>query len=573
MDDKKEELQICKVGLDNFETMIDENYLYIDKTKLIYEMTKGGGSFYFLSRPRRFGKSLLCSTISNLFQGKRHLFKGLWIDDHWNWDRIHPVIHLEMGAGVADSLEQMNNKMYKMLKKKFKNHKLDIDPDTKDPYLLFKDLIDDLYEKTGKKLVILVDEYDKPIQEHVGEPIEVTMPKGNKGFLIEAIRDKLANFYVVLKEEGAKIEFLILTGVSKFAKVNIFSKLNNLNDITYDPQYATLCGYTHQELMDNYGPHQKRLANRYNLSREECEKKIKFWYNGYKFHDWAEAVFNPFSIVNLMGKGVFSNYWADSGTPTMLINSIKTSSFQLQSMINPKVPPVARDNLDLVNPDHGSFMLQTGYMTIKKELEYGDWLLEIPNYEVKRTFPLLVAQQMLLKKSKSETNSIGSFFRERINANDLQNFLAHLESMLNGIPYTLLKKKVHEDEDETRKIFNENYFHTIFYCLCLSSDINIRVEQIILGGIVDAVITTKTHFYIFEFKINRDPAIALAQIQDRSYYKPFLVDPSRELVIIGVRFDRETREVTASYRTLREKGSTTPSDGPLIDYQSKKVVI
>ena len=334
------------------------------------------------------------------------------------------------------------------------------------------------------------------------------MPKGNKGFLIEAIRDKLADFYVVLKEEGTKIEFLILTGVSKFAKVNIFSKLNNLNDITYKKNYATLCGYTHEELLSNYGPHLKRLAKQNNLSSQQCEKKIKFWYNGYKFHDWAEAVFNPFSIVNLMGKGVFSNYWKPIAAPRPCSSTtIKTSSFQLQSMINPKVPLIARDNLDLVNPDHGSFMLQTGYMTIKKELEYGDWLLEIPNYEVKRTFPLLVAQQMLLKKSKSETNNIGSFFRERINANDLQNFLAQLESMLNGIPYTLLKKKVSdEDEDETRKIFNEDYFHTIFYCLCLSSGIDIRVEQIILGGIIDAVITTKTHFYIFEFKINRDPA-------------------------------------------------------------------
>ena len=567
MDDKKEKLQNIGIGLDDFEKLRLTNRIYVDKTELIEKMAELSNSFYFLSRPRRFGKSLLCSTIKNLFEGKRHLFKNLWIDDHWNWDRIHPIIHLDMGAGIAENWQEMDRNMLLMMDNLFKQFDLEPNPLATSPSNQFRDLINQLYKKTGKKLVILVDEYDKPIQHHVGEPIEVTMPKGNKGVLIEAIRDKLADFYVVLKEEGAKIEFLILTGVSKFAKVNIFSKLNNLNDITYKENYATLCGYTHEELMSNYGPHLKRLAKRKNLSEEECEKKIKFWYNGYKFHDQAESVFNPFSIVNLMDDGDFSNYWADSGTPTMLINSIKAGNITIGSLCQSTIAKVKMDNLNLTRPNAAALMLQTGYLTIKEKIDDQRFRLAIPNQEIKETFPLLAIEELLGTEIKSEFSSIGNTLRQSLKNKDLQTFLTTFDQLISHLPFELLKKTTYKDKHVVEYHVNESYLHSIFFFACLAADIDIRVEVSIATGKIDAIITTDNHFYLFEFKIDKAPQVALQQIMEKYYYKPFLIDPSRELTIIGVNFCRETKQIDASFRTLREKGSTTPSDGPLINYK------
>ena len=570
MDNKKEKLQNIGIGLDDFEKLRLTNRIYVDKTELIEKMAELSNSFYFLSRPRGFGKSILCSTIKSLFEGKRHLFKNLWIDDHWNWDRIHPVIHLDMEACVADSLEEMNDKMLLMMNNLFKQFDLETDPLATYPSNQFRNLINQLYKKTGKKPVILVEGHDKPIQPHIGEPIEVTQPKGNRGFLIEAIRDKLANFYVVLKQEGAKIEFLILTGVLNISTTNVFSGLNNLNNITYGSRYATLCGYTHQELLDHYGPHLKRLAKQNNLSEQQCVDEIKRWYGGYKFYDQAETLFNPFSIVNLFKDGVFTNHWG-ANTPTMIINYLKTNSFQFQSIINPMISSLFMNSFDLIRPDHEGFMLQTGYLTIKEEIDDQRIRLKIPNEEVKRTFPLIVVQQLLQENKPqsllSHFASIGQRLKKNLETGNISAFLTTLEQLISHIPLELLNKTTYKDEHVVEYYLKEDYFYTILYCLCIDADINIRAEQIILRGIIDIVITTDNYFYLFEFRINRDPAVALAQIQDRSYYKPFLVDPSRELVIIGVGLDRETKKVTSSFRTLREKGSTTPSDGPLINYK------
>ena len=289
------------IGIDNFKEIITDNHCYVDKTDLIHQLISQG-KYYFLSRPRRFGKSLLIDTIAEAFQGRKELFQGLYLENNWDWNKKHPVVRIDFAEGVITSPDRLEQRLHRILAIHAERAGLTLTCSHVDD--CFEELIYKLHHQRKQKVVVLVDEYDKPILDNITDT-------GTAGQL----RDGLRNFYSVLKAQGAHLKFVMLTGVSKFSKVSLFSGLNNLEDITLDPQFGTLCGYTHKELETVFKGHLKGL----NLD------KIQQWYNGYNF--LSEPVYNPFDVLLYLKKRVFMPYWFETGTPTFLLNLLQERHF------------------------------------------------------------------------------------------------------------------------------------------------------------------------------------------------------------------------------------------------------
>ena len=356
------------VGIHDFETIRTENYLYVDKTQLIYQMITQG-RMYFLSRPRRFGKSLLVSTLHAIFQGKKHLFKDLWMDQSdYTWEQ-YPVIWLDMSAVMSTSTELLQQTL---------GEQLDIIAEQYDVKLAtslsifgrLNKLITQL-SKTNQKVVVLIDEYDKPLIDQIHRP-EIAM--GN--------REILKQFYGILKVQNANIRFILLTGVSKFSKVSVFSGLNNLRDISLSTDYATLLGYTEQELTYYFKPEINSLAQKEGLSHPALLDKIKHWYNGYRFSEEETSVYNPFSALLLFTEQKFSDYWFETGTPTFLVNLIQERQFDIANMENLEIGAASFSTYEIDELNVLPLLYQTGYLTIKSyDRSTRNYELGYPNRE------------------------------------------------------------------------------------------------------------------------------------------------------------------------------------------------
>lgn len=361
------------IGIQTFEKMIDGEFLYVDKTRGIFEMITSG-QYFFLSRPRRFGKSLLVSTLKEIFSGNKELFKGLWIYDKIDWEK-YPVIHIDFSKisyKTTDLLEKSLEKTVRKIGKKYNIH-LDENCDYKNA---FSDLIEEV-AKIGK-VVILIDEYDKPIIDKISQP-EIAM--GN--------RDVLREFYAVIKASDEFNRFAFITGISKFSKVSVFSGLNNLIDITINETYSTLLGYTQEELLRDFGDRLERIALEEGKPQEELVDEMRTWYDGYSW-DGKRFVYNPFSVLNFFYKEQLGNYWFDSGTPSMLITLIKESDIDVKQLESYKAGETVFNSFDIDRLHIFSLLFQTGYLTIKEvePVETGKslYVLSYPNLEVKESF-------------------------------------------------------------------------------------------------------------------------------------------------------------------------------------------
>lgn len=361
-------LPLLPIGLQYFGKIRRQDALYVDKTEYIYNLCRLDGAAYFLSRPRRFGKSLTLDTINELFNGTQKLFEGLWIEDKWDWSQSNPVIRLSFDAighenGLANALVNRLNSIAQ-------NFKIKLTQET--PGLVFEELISKLVKKTGKQVVILIDEYDKPIVDYI-DPYN--LEAANKQ------RDILKSFFGILKNASNNIRFLFITGVSKFSKVSIFSDLNHLVDLTLLPKYAGLCGYTQTELEYNFAPFLKTMP-------PETLDKMRTWYNGYSW-DAKTFVYNPFSVLNFFNSRTYSNYWFATGTPTFLIKLMrKRFDYKLEETV---VSDLVLESFTLEKFDDldvNSLLLQTGYLTIKEITQYGQFVLNYPNQEVRRAFDM-----------------------------------------------------------------------------------------------------------------------------------------------------------------------------------------
>ncbi len=504
------------IGIQNFEKIRKEGYIYVDKTALIHRLATTG-TYYFLSRPRRFGKSLLVSTLEAYFKGEKELFEGLAIDQlEKNWVE-YPVLHLDLNGITYNSKEVLDDVLDSKLSAWEKE--FGICASTAVQGLRFQDIIDAVFSKTGKKVVILIDEYDKPIVDNLGNYE-----------LVESYKKTLQGFYSVLKVKDGKIRFGFMTGVSKIGKLSVFSGLNNLTDISMETEYSDICGISENDLHKYFEESITELAYANRLSIDECYKKLKDMYDGYHFSEDADGMYNPFSILNTFRSKKFKEYWFETGTPTLLVNVMKQTSFDVTTLSDNIVVPAAKLNgmQDIVNKPVSLFF-QTGYLTIKGyDSEYNEYRLGFPNDEVKNGF-LNFIYSYYVPVNPADDSTTTSRLAKALKAGDPYKFMRILEALFANTTYQI--------QGDSEK----NFQYAMYIIIELLGEY-VQAERSTSNGRIDLLLQTKDYIYIVELKIDNSADAALQQIEEKGYAKPFVND-QRKLFRIGVSFSTENRRI------------------------------
>ncbi|MFO7831373.1 MAG: AAA family ATPase [Desulfuromonadaceae bacterium] len=501
-------LKKLPIGIETFEKIRSDDYAYIDKTKQIKHLIDTG-EYYFLSRPRRFGKSMIISTFQSLFEGRKELFEGLYIYDKWDWDTTYPVIRLSFD-GVARDLADMKQDVRNILLENQEYLGISC-PDSDDIGGCLKYLIRSAFQKYGNKVVILVDEYDKLIVDNLDQ-IEVA----KQG------REILKDLYNTIKGSDRYIRFAFLTGVSKFSKVSVFSGLNNLDDITLNPDFATICGYTQHDLETNFSGH---------LAGVDMEE-VREWYNGYNF--LGDKVYNPFDILLFIkNKHVYRNYWFATGTPTFLIKLIEKNNYYIPQLDNLRVSEMLIDSYDVETLQLEPLLLQSGYLTIKeqKQLSYGvEYVLGFPNKEVAISFNDQIAQALT---NTNIAENKGQLYQSLENA-ELDKLHQTLVTMLSSIP--------HNNYTKNTISRYEGYYASVVYAFIASLGLDLKVEDPTSTGRIDMTVKIGKHIYILEFKVD-DSDNALQQIKSKEYHLKHR-DQGKDIYLIGIHFDSAKRNIS-----------------------------
>ena len=507
--------RIYPIGIQNFEKIRKDGYLYVDKTALIHQLVTTG-SYYFLSRPRRFGKSLLISTLEAYFQGKKELFKGLAMEQLEQKWTVHPVLHLDLNTEQYDTSEKLLNKINRTLLAWEELYGA-VEAETSIA-LRFEGVIERACRKTGQRVVILVDEYDKPLLQAIG----------NKE-LQTSYRNMLKGFYGALKSMDGCIRFAMLTGVTKFGKVSVFSDLNNLMDITMDSRYTEICGITELELHTCFKEDMEELALRQQTTAADIAEKLRLRYDGYHFSPDAGGMYNPFSVLNTFARMEFGSYWFETGTPTYLVELLKNNDYQLESVNNTVVGIEALGGADAVDTDPIPVIFQSGYLTIKDyDSEFDLYTLGYPNKEVEEGFiKFLVPFYCPIQESKSGFQ-IKNFIRE-VRTGDIDGFFTRLRSFFSDTTYELVRQQ-------------ELHYSNVLYIVFRLMGFYTQVEYHTSNGRIDLVLQTPDYIYVMEFKLHGTAEEALQQINDKGYALPFEKDP-RTLYKIGINFSSETRNI------------------------------
>ena len=498
----------------NFEDLVQGNFLYVDKTEYIWQLIRPAKEMYFLSRPRRFGKSLTVSTLKAVFEGKKELFRDLAIyDKPYDW-KPYPVIHLDLNGWNFSTRDELNSSLCGLVRESAEDHNIKIQDDT--PEKMLRQLIRAL--SSSAPVVILLDEYDKPILNSIGTPEA------------KQILADLKSFYSVIKAFEDRLRFAFITGVSKFCHVSLFSDLNNLTDISMDARYATMFGYTQEELDANFGDRISTLAGVQDIV--DYKTRIKDWYNGYRFHKNAQTVYNPVSLAYFFENGgEFNNYWFSTGTPTFLLELIRKQKFDLEKALGAPVSAFAFSAYEIDNLNPLTLLLQTGYLTIDKAVErYGDttYQLRFPNLEVKGSFDVYLAGYC----SGLHVNQIKDsvyILADKVSEGDVDGFLETMKVFFAKVPYDIHLK-------------DENNFQMLFYLVFMLLGISIVAESRTNNGRIDAVATNDDFVFIFEFKLNKDDVIALKQVKDRDYYRRYM-NSGKKIFLIGVNFDKDSGQI------------------------------
>ncbi len=504
------------IGIQNFEDLIRNGYVYVDKTQHIYRLATTG-KYYFLSRPRRFGKSLLLSTMEAYFKGKQELFKGLAMEQMEHEWVEYPVLHLDLNGisyNSEDVLDQVLNEKLSAWENEY-----GISATSKVHGLRFQNIIDAAYSSTGHQVVILIDEYDKPIVDNLGNP-ELT------DYYIKVLQ----GFYSVLKVKDGQIRFGFLTGVSKIGKLSVFSSLNNLKDISMVKGYADICGLSETELHDNFDECVAELGKANGLTKDECYLKLKEMYDGYHFCPNSVGMYNPFSLLNAFSDGEFKEYWFETGTPTLLVNVMKNTLFDITTLSDNVVVAESKLNgmQDIVNRPVPLFF-QTGYLTIKDyDSEYDEYRLGFPNDEVKNGF-LEFIYSYYVPVNPAEGNTTTNKLARALRSGDPYTYMKILEALFANTTYQI--------QGDAEK----NFQYAMYIIMELLGEY-VQAERSTSNGRIDLLLQTKDYIYIVELKIDNTADAALKQIEDKGYAKPFVND-GRKLFKIGVSFSTATRRI------------------------------
>ncbi len=499
-------MQKLPIGIQTFREIREKNYIYIDKTALALDLIENY-KYSFLSRPRRFGKSLFLDTLHNIFEGKKELFKGLDIYDKYNFDETYPVIKIDW-AGDFKTLESTKARAIQILKEN--QRRLDIECDEKfSPSGCFEELIQKAYIKYNKPVVILIDEYDKPILDNLENP-ERALEN----------RDFLRSFYVMMKSNDAYIRFAFLTGISKFSKANIFSGLNNLTDISLKPKYATICGYTQSNIENEFSEY---------LQGVDLER-VREWYNGYNF--LGNSVYNPFDILQFIDNDfLFKNYWWESGTPYFLTTLLKKKHYNIPDLENITLGDELLNSFEIDNIRLEVLLFQAGYLTIDKMIQKRnriEYKLKVPNLEVQTSLNTLFIDTLTDSIDYRAQDSI----YETLEEGDLESFKTTFVSLFASL--------ANNNYTKNRIAEYEGFYASIFYAYLAASGLNIIAEDVTNEGRIDLTILLEKSIYILEFKVGKENA--LSQIKEKNYAQKYQ-EQHKNIYLVGINFNREKKNI------------------------------
>lgn len=501
------------IGIQNFESLRQDGYVYVDKTALLYKLASEG-RYYFLSRPRRFGKSLLISTLEAYFSGNKELFQGLAIEQLEKDWTAYPVLHMDLNSRNYLNEESLENELKKHLElweDRYGSQYRDRAVEER-----FYHIVRLAYEKTGKRCVILVDEYDKPLLQTLGNP-----------GLQESYRATLKAFYSILKTQDQYIKFALLTGVTKFGKVSVFSDLNNLIDLSMDERYQTICGITQEEILRYFEEPIHGLAQNYHISYEDALARLEKDYDGYHFVEHGIGIYNPFSLLNTLSRQKFGRYWFETGTPSYLVEVMKQDNYPLPDLTQEQVTGDFLNSIDSMSKNPIPLIYQSGYLTIKDyDEEFGFYTLGFPNKEVEEGFTDYLLPYYTNIQQGESAFYIGNFIRE-LRTGRVDDFMRRMETMLSDTDYKIVGD-------------SELYFQNAFYLIARMLGFYTEVERETSNGRMDMTVKTKDYIYIFEFKLDGSADEALKQIDEKGYAKPFALD-KRKLIKVGVNFSLEKR--------------------------------
>ncbi len=498
------------IGIQTFVKIREGSYCYADKTALIARMVDEG-EFYFLSRPRRFGKSLLIDTIAEAFLGNRKLFSGLYLEHNWDWRQIHPVVKIDLAEGIMESRQRLDQRLLRIVHMQADNYDIDLTCELPDDCL--EELILKLHKNTGQRVVVLVDEYDKPILDNITEPDKSRQ-----------LRDGLRNFYSVLKAQCAHLRFVMLTGVSKFSKVSLFSGLNNLKDISLDRRFGNICGYTQTETEIVFAEYLKEVDL----------DKLKSWYNGYNF--LADPVYNPFDVLLYLDSQEFKPYWFETGTPSFLIDLIHKRQLATPSLDIVQISDAFMGSFDVDTIEPEPLLFQTGYLTITKKESYlagFRYTLGFPNYEVRHAFHGALLTKLAQSGPRQDKQKFALI--EVLETGNLDSLRDIFHAFFASIPADWYRKNNLADY--------EGYYCSVVYSYFVAAGLDVRPEDITSHGRIDMSVLLEDKVFIIEFKVNElsKPGRALTQIKERKYVEKY---QNRQTWLIGVEFSKEERNIS-----------------------------
>ena len=510
------------IGIQDFGKLRDEGHVYVDKTAIIYDFISKSSGAYFFARPRRFGKSLLCSTLRAIFQGRRELFQeikgypALVIDSlDWEWKK-YPVILLNMNAGDYTQGEAgMRTSVSFLLGEIAKTESIELRGENISDQ--FKALIIDLHKKYNERVVVIIDEYDKPLLDTIDDKETH-----------EKYRKILKSFYGILKASDEYLKLTFITGVTKFSQVSIFSDLNHLADISFDKKYSILCGLTQEEVEQNFEPEIISVLENEELTREDYFEKLRLFYNGYRFTEKDQKVFNPFGLLqHFLSEGKFLSYWFDSGSSSFLVKLVKDSKINILDLQKMRIDYDSFKRFDIDNLETLPILYQSGYLTIVDyDKKYNEFVLDYPNLEVRSAFSKVL---LTLINPNSYDITVLKQISGTLNRGEIDKTLTIIKQFLANTPYDLVKN-------------TENYYHTAIHLIFSMLGLDCRSEVRIAAGRIDTVVKTDTHIYCFEFKLDKPAKEALAQIDTKEYMLPY-ENEGKILVKIGVSFSSEKRNI------------------------------
>jgi hypothetical protein len=510
-----ETLQNLPIGIQTFQKLRKQGYLYVDKTDLVYQLANSS-QFNFLSRPRRFGKSMLISTLEAYFEGDSESFEGLAIEKlETKWTK-HPVLHLDLNIikkGDPVSLDAILNVTLRDWDKEYGS-----DPSENTFGTRFRGIIMRAYQQTGQLVVILVDEYDKPILEELDNEA-----------LQESRRSTLKEFYGALKSLDKYIRFCLLTGVTKFSKVSVFSGINNLKDISLSESYATICGITDEDIDTKLMAYVKRIADKNGMTVEQAREELRSRYDGYHFSENSPGVYNPFSLLNAFDDCTFRNYWFATGTPSYLVHLLKKHHSNLEEIATTECDADVLESTDPQSSDPVPVIYQSGYLTIKGyNPRFNTYKLGFPNKEVEDGFLKYLLPNYTTVSPSSTAFNIRNFVQE-IESGRIDDFMHRLSSLFADTPYELVKDL-------------ENHYQNVMFIVTKLMGLYVNAEYHTSQGRIDLVLQTSDYVYVMEFKLDGTAEEALAQINDKGYARPFEVS-GRRLMKVGVNFSATTRNI------------------------------